>query len=77
MTHCNHSHTEGDLILSLLLALGPLLTKQAHSAHFTVSPLIPLGGSITCQQWPTAYTRDYVSLHVYSERVSVCSTLYV
>lgn len=60
-TH-THTHTTGDLILSLLLALGALLTKQAHSAHFTVYPLIHLWASITCQQWPTAYTRDCVCL---------------
>lgn len=75
--HCNHTHTHtggvgGDLILSLLLAPRALLTKQAHSAHFTVYPLIPLGGSITCQLWPTAYTRDCVHHLAYSECVSVC-----
>lgn len=71
-----HTHTRGggggDLILSLLLAPRALLTKQAHSAHFTVYPLIPLGGSITCQLWPTAYTRDCVHHLAYSECVSVC-----
>lgn len=57
-----HTHATGDLILSLLPPLEAFLTKQPHSAHFTVYPLIPLGGSITCQQWPSAYTTDCVCL---------------